>query len=156
MEQIHAATKLLSRILETFEKKLALYFITNFFFKIVSKIIKNLKTSTYVRGDISICMCTKFQVNTFENGLFRAFQRPKMATFRDNPTHNQEFVFHFYSFLQAPNVVLTSFFVLMTIKQPKNMYHEAKWPKSQDWPRDLGWPWPDLRSRKAQNDALEC
>ena len=38
-------------------------------------------------------MCTKFQVDSFENDVFRAFQRPKMATFHDIPTHYHAFLF---------------------------------------------------------------
>ena len=44
--------------------------------------------------------------------------------------------FSLSTFLPAPNVVLRSFFELWAIQQPKNIYHEVKWPKSQGWPRD--------------------
>ena len=77
---------------------------------------------------VSICMCTKFQVDTFENDVFRVFQRPKMATFRDIPMSMQyalPFLF-FYTYLHAPNVVIRSFFELRMIKRLENMYHEAK------------------------------
>ena len=50
-------------------------------------------TVLYVRGDVLISMCTKFQVDTFENGVFMAFQRPKMATFRDIRMHYHAFLF---------------------------------------------------------------
>ena len=36
-------------------------------------------------------MCTKFEVDSFENGVLGAFQRPKKATFRDSPMHYQVF-----------------------------------------------------------------
>ena len=154
MKQIHAAAKLLSRILEILKKQIDTLFYNQFFQKSFENFQKY-KNLTYVRGDISICMCTEFQVNNLGNGAFRAFQRPKMATFRDNPCITKNF-FRFYSFLQAPNVVLMSFFELQTINNLKTCIMRQNDPNHKI---DLV-TYDDLdltfRSRKAQNDALEC
>ena len=59
--------------------------------------------------ETSRLLCAKFQVDTVENDIFRAFQRPKMATFQDILMHYQAFVFlflHVGNFFHALNSVI--------------------------------------------------
>ena len=67
------------------------------FLHVLENFQKFQKTVLYVRGDVFIVMCTKFQVDTLENGVFRALERPKKATFRD--ISMQYHVFLFFVFI---------------------------------------------------------
>ena len=52
---------------------------------------------------------------------------PKIATFIIFLCITKQLSFVFKrTYFYAPNVVIRSFFKLRTIKQPKNMHHEAK------------------------------
>ena len=44
-------------------------------------------------GGVLTGMCTKFQVDTFENGVFIALETFKIATFHDIPMHYQTIMF---------------------------------------------------------------
>ena len=111
------------------------------------------------RGRLDRYAC-QFSDQYFENYAFIAFDASKIATFQDIPMHYQaiSFFVSIGTLFYAPNAPQRSFLELRTIKQPKNMYHEVKLPKSQNWSfhLDITWPWPDPKSLKAQNDALGC
>ena len=87
--------KLLSRICEILNNFRNIYLVT----KIVVFTTYFVKKTylLYARGDVFIVMCTKFQVDTFKNGVFKAFQRLKMVAFQDIPMHYHAFVFRFYT-----------------------------------------------------------
>ena len=72
-----------------FEKNQILFFIAKssvFFTKLKKQ--KFQKTLTQVFLGVLIGMCTKFQVDTFENHVFIACETSKMATFHDTPMHH--------------------------------------------------------------------